>query len=93
MSTTTTERPIEFRNAAIQDMLAVRRDGCCAPVWRSSPSRCLRFWASRAIVKYPERVEAPFVLQTETVPLAVNAGAVNYGGGNAGPGSLSRPAR
>lgn len=31
-----------------------------------------------ALIRYPERVEAPFVLQSKTVPLAVHAGATNY---------------
>lgn len=30
-----------------------------------------------ALIRYPEKVEAPFLLQTETIPLALHAGAMN----------------
>ena len=78
MPDTATTPDAQFRDSAIQDMLGR------PPGWllRSGLSVIAVVVAVivglAAVIRYPERVEAPFVLQTETVPLAVNAGTGNY---------------
>lgn len=65
----------QFRDTAIQDMMGR------PPGWllRSGLTAMLLFvtvlLGLGAVIPYPEKIEAPFVLQTQTVPLAVNAGA------------------
>ncbi len=66
-----------FREAAIQDMMGKPPGwllhsglGAIAVVLTVSLSLA-------AFIRYPEKVEAPFLLQTEQVPLALHAGAMN----------------
>ena len=78
MPVDTTTPSVQYRDSAIQDMMGrppgwLLRSGI--GVVAVSVAVLLGL---TALISYPERVEAPFVLQTETVPLAVNAGAANY---------------
>jgi hypothetical protein len=78
MPDVTTELTTSYHNSAIEDMMGR------PPGWllRSGLSvvaiSVVVALSLAALISYPERVEAPFVLQTKKVPLAVNAGAVNY---------------
>ena len=78
MPVDTTTPSVQYRDSAIQDMMGrppgwLLRSGI--GVVTVSVAVLLGL---TALISYPERVEAPFVLQTETVPLAVNASAPNY---------------
>jgi len=65
----------QFRDTAIQDMMGN------PPGWllRSGLTGIFVFvlvlLGLAAVIPYPEKIEAPFVLQTQTVPLALHAGA------------------
>lgn len=65
----------QFRDTAIQDMMGR------PPGWLLHSGLTAMFLfvavllALGAVIPYPEKVEAPFVLQTQTVPLALHAGA------------------
>ena len=78
MPETTLISDAQYRDSAIQDMLGrppgwLLRSGLTVIALTVAVVLGLA-----AVIRYPERVEAPFVLQTETVPLAVHAGAGNY---------------
>ncbi|TXF82962.1 hypothetical protein FUA23_21700 [Neolewinella aurantiaca] len=67
----------QFRASAIQDMMGK------PPGWLLNSgimAIALVFLVGlglTALIRYPEKVEAPFLLQTETIPLALHAGAMN----------------
>jgi hypothetical protein len=67
----------QFRESAIQDMMGK------PPGWllhSGLMAIALVFLVGlglTALIRYPEKVEAPFLLQTETIPLALHAGAMN----------------
>ena len=67
----------QYRESAIQDMMGK------PPGWLlNSGIMCIALVFLVALgltsfIRYPEKVEAPFLLQTETIPLALHAGAMN----------------
>ncbi|SEQ42107.1 HlyD family secretion protein [Neolewinella agarilytica] len=66
-----------YRDAAIQDMMG------SPPGWllhSGLTAIAVVFIVAlglAALIRYPEKVEAPFLLQTEKIPLALHAGAMN----------------
>jgi len=74
---TQTQPDTRFREAAIQDMMG-KPPGWLLHSGLGAIAIVLVVSLSlTAFIRYPEKVEAPFLLQTEKVPLALHAGAMN----------------
>lgn len=66
-----------YREAAIEDMMGNPPGWLLHSGLTAIGIALLIVLSLTALIRYPEKVEAPFLLQTQTVPLALHAGAVN----------------
>lgn len=66
----------QFRDTAIQDMMGNPPGWLLRSGLGSLAVVLLLLLGLAAVIPYPEKIDAPFVLQTQTVPLALHAGAM-----------------
>ena len=67
----------QFRESAIQDMMGKPPGWLLHSGLMAIAGVFLVILGLTALIRYPEKVEAPFLLQTEKIPLALHAGAMN----------------